>query len=1067
MMERGFTNMYKSNFKTKYDRILHFWKLEEYFSPHDYPFISKRGRDKNREKYFNKGSFFEIPFEQYKKENLKSKHMKYNKVNIYYGDFRLKNFLNYMIQNCNELEENEYEEIEKISGRFYIFTVQLDLQGKLTEEGIQISPFFYAVVRILQTQTIHCNLDIEELYSINNDINEGINRGNGEILNSNHLYQIKELIFKKLEIKDEESIGLYDGDDGKLMCKILKEDENTDDLASFYLDDIDMVHKNYKQNELIKKYITALEKKDSNKKWIDSDIDEIQKWLSVDRFPMAKYPSKFSPTLMQQLAINIATSEIDREENIFSVNGPPGTGKTTLLKEVIAANVEKTAEMLIKLGIDSPLFIKHNIDSNSNLDFTDFYYEIPEELAKYGILVASNNNKAVENITLDLPKEETVSKEKTHTDHFDARNSKDIYFTDIASKLMNQAYQDDKNEGSNRQAWGLISARMGKKQYINSVLECCHFKKKNEQNDKITLDSVDNYLSWEEAKNLFETAKREVIQLREKIKNDIEIMSEMYALEKTVKNQEQELDNKVKEQQDKENNLCRYISTQDDSEERIKCLEDEIKYIKNHSTLVQRIFIVFGWGNVAQKTKEIHRNIENLLLRHKVTAEKINLIKAEQKKLQREIKELENNISSNQKKYEKTVLLVNDLKSKYGDNYADKEFYKDIKLSKKSQNACPWTYAEYDKAREELFYRALQVRKAFILNSRFIKRNLYVYNNLNDNKYTVKERNEMFPHLFNALSIVIPVISTTFASVSNLLKYAGNQSLGTLVVDEAGQATPQSALGALFRSKRAIIVGDPLQVEPVVTIPEIIVGLLADGIGELSLYKDINNSVQLFADRINEFNGKIGEHIVGCPLVVHRRCIEPMFSISNRVSYDNRMFNMTSNTEPQKLLLDKSGWIHVVGEEVGNKNHFVKKQSDKVCELLENALSIYENLFDTEKSVFIISPFKTVVNGLKTNIIEYFGEKGFERELLHQWCEQCVGTVHTFQGKDANEVLFVLGCSSKSEGAMNWVSSKPNILNVACTRAKYRIVFIGNMEDWKERKIFNCFIPDLIQRINY
>lgn len=29
--------------------------------------------------------------------------------------------------------------------------------------------------------------------------------------------------------------------------------------------------------------------------------------------------------------------------------------------------------------------------------------------------------------------------------------------------------------------------------------------------------------------------------------------------------------------------------------------------------------------------------------------------------------------------------------------------------------------------------------------------------------------------------------------------------------------------------------------------------------------------------------------------------------------------------------------------------------------------------------------------------------------------------MHTFQGKDANEVIFVLGCSDKSVGAMNWV----------------------------------------------
>ena len=46
--------------------------------------------------------------------------------------------------------------------------------------------------------------------------------------------------------------------------------------------------------------------------------------------------------------------------------------------------------------------------------------------------------------------------------------------------------------------------------------------------------------------------------------------------------------------------------------------------------------------------------------------------------------------------------------------------------------------------------------------------------------------------------------------------------------------------------------------------------------------------------------------------------------------------------------------------------------------------------------------------------------------------------------------FLVLGCSNKSAGAMNWVVKKANILNVACTRAKYRIAFIGNINDWKK-----------------
>ena len=114
---------------------------------------------------------------------------------------------------------------------------------------------------------------------------------------------------------------------------------------------------------------------------------------------------------------------------------------------------------------------------------------------------------------------------------------------------------------------------------------------------------------------------------------------------------------------------------------------------------------------------------------------------------------------------------------------------------------------------------------------------------------------------------------------------------------------------------------------------------------------------------MNEFNGMIGERQVGCPLVVHRRCIEPMFSISNMISYDNRMFNKTNKKEDylkqeQPFLIKKSGWIDVEGTENGSKDHFVKNQAERVCQLLESALHIYTDLFDTDDKIFIITPLE-------------------------------------------------------------------------------------------------------------
>ena len=70
-------------------------------------------------------------------------------------------------------------------------------------------------------------------------------------------------------------------------------------------------------------------------------FNEFSEILNLRNAPIGKWPSRHMPALMQQVAVNFAVSNESRgifEESgkIFSVNGPPGTGKTTLLKEIIA-----------------------------------------------------------------------------------------------------------------------------------------------------------------------------------------------------------------------------------------------------------------------------------------------------------------------------------------------------------------------------------------------------------------------------------------------------------------------------------------------------------------------------------------------------------------------------------------------------------------------------------------------------------------------------------------------------------------------------------------------------------
>lgn len=73
--------------------------------------------------------------------------------------------------------------------------------------------------------------------------------------------------------------------------------------------------------------------------------------LGAGATPIGRWPSKYSLSLMQQVAVNLAVGRGGSTRkypanDVMSVNGPPGTGKTTLLKDIVAANVVEKARLL-------------------------------------------------------------------------------------------------------------------------------------------------------------------------------------------------------------------------------------------------------------------------------------------------------------------------------------------------------------------------------------------------------------------------------------------------------------------------------------------------------------------------------------------------------------------------------------------------------------------------------------------------------------------------------------------------------------------------------------------------
>jgi superfamily II DNA or RNA helicase len=174
-------------------------------------------------------------------------------------------------------------------------------------------------------------------------------------------------------------------------------------VNGFYFDDICNVLRRHRAGEptgIIPNYLSA--PKEANR--VDCTKNEsIKRSDTTDRLPDGRWPSTHTLALMQQVAINEAFSALDSGGGIFSVNGPPGTGKTTLLMDVVAGILVERAKVLCTFDDPSSAFRKRWEAQYQGVSRPTAIFALNERLHGFSIVVASSNNGAVENITRELP----------------------------------------------------------------------------------------------------------------------------------------------------------------------------------------------------------------------------------------------------------------------------------------------------------------------------------------------------------------------------------------------------------------------------------------------------------------------------------------------------------------------------------------------------------------------------------------------------------------------------------------------------------------------------------------
>lgn len=246
-----------------------------------------------------------------------------------------------------------------------------------------------------------------------------------------------------------------------------------------------------------------------------------------------------------------------------------------------------------------------------------------------------------------------------------------------------------------------------------------------------------------------------------------------------------------------------------------------------------------------------------------------------------------------------------------------------------------------------------------------------------------------------------------------------------VVIDEASQCDVASIIPALFRAKGVVMLGDPKQFPPVI-----------------SLKKDRNDylinkyAVNDIACSIFDYTESTAYNTLNEPAVLlshHYRCHPEIAEFFNESFYGNQL---SVFTDAKRLLAPygmKPGvdWVDVRND--------VSAEMDAVEQRVKELVKA-----QYQGSVGVITPTRKLADELDERLNRY--RHCFDGELI-------VNTVNAFQGGEKDVIIFMLGITDSLRSGHKWYISASDhyyIYNVAASRAKACLVLVGDREKCRQ-----------------
>lgn len=310
-------------------------------------------------------------------------------------------------------------------------------------------------------------------------------------------------------------------------------------------------------------------------------------------------------------------------------------------------------------------------------------------------------------------------------------------------------------------------------------------------------------------------------------------------------------------------------------------------------------------------------------------------------------------------------------------------------------------------------------------------------------------KKEKLEDMLKWISLVYPVSTSTLASIPQMFQgvYPNNvKPYNIVLADEAGMINVIDMIPALRRANRAIIVGDPKQLPPIVQLDDVFSVDLEEKYNPIFIERYNPLKISAFHRAAGTLEG--GYKAIGRGVILdeHRRCAPQIAKLFIDIAEYEGLKICTHNPNNKAFYKIKEQLIFfdikaAKNLKFGKVNLAEIKIIDTILKKLSNAG------YDLKKDVGIITPYRNQ----ESELIKAFGQI-----LDHSDKESKIGTVHKFQGAEFKVIIF--SSVVNEEDSLDFINQDPSLINVAISRAKEIFIAVGDFVALTKSKHDDNFI---------